>query len=112
MAAVSLIERRAAMAFAQPILAGIVLLALVPTAVASSLEAPPGAAACSGCHPARTTVGTPVPRLIGRDPSSVVAAMQEFRSGKRPATVMDRIAKGFSDDEIAAIAAWYGAQKD
>ena len=24
---------------------------------------------------------------------------------------MDRIAKGFSDDEIRAIAAWYGAQK-
>jgi cytochrome c553 len=25
---------------------------------------------------------------------------------------MDRIAKGFSDDEVKAIAAWYGAQKD
>jgi len=40
----------------------------------------------------------------------MVSAMQDFRSGKRPATVMDRIAKGFSDDEIRAIAAWYGAQ--
>ena len=43
-----------------------------------------------------------------RDPA---AALQEFRSGQRPATVMDRIAKGFTDDEIKAIAAWYGAQK-
>lgn len=100
------------MAPTHPILAGIVLVALVPAAIASSLEAPPGAAACSGCHPARATVGTPVPPLIGRDPGSVVAAMQEFRAGKRQATVMDRIAKGFSDDEIGAIAAWYGAQKD
>jgi cytochrome c553 len=25
---------------------------------------------------------------------------------------MDRIAKGFSDEEIKAIAAWYGAHKD
>jgi len=25
---------------------------------------------------------------------------------------MDRIAKGFTDDEIKAIADWYGAQKD
>jgi cytochrome c553 len=37
--------------------------------------------------------------------------MQAFRDGKRPATVMDRIAKGFSDAEIAAIAAWYAEQK-
>jgi cytochrome c553 len=111
MAAVSPIER-STMAFVRPTLAGFVLLASVPAAVAASLDAPPGAAACSGCHPARATVGTPVPLLIGRDPSSIVAAMQEFSAGKRPATVMDRIAKGFSDDEIGAIAAWYGAQKD
>jgi len=26
--------------------------------------------------------------------------------------VMGRIAKGYSDDEVKAIAAWYGAQKD
>ncbi|MDB5405146.1 MAG: hypothetical protein JWL84_58 [Rhodospirillales bacterium] len=38
--------------------------------------------------------------------------MREFRSGQRPATVMDRIAKGFTEDETQAIAAWLGAQKD
>ena len=32
--------------------------------------------------------------------------MREFRSGARPATVMDRIAKGFTEDETRAIAAW------
>jgi len=37
--------------------------------------------------------------------------MEEFRSGKRAATVMDRIAKGFTDDEIQAIAAWYASQR-
>jgi cytochrome c553 len=38
--------------------------------------------------------------------------MLAFRTGQKPARVMDRIAKGFSDDEIKAIATWYGAQKD
>jgi cytochrome c553 len=38
--------------------------------------------------------------------------MAAFRAGQRPAAVMDRIARGFTDDEIKAIAAWYGAQKD
>ena len=55
---------------------------------------------------------TPFTRLIGRNAADIVTAMQEFRSGQRPGTVMDRIAKGFTDDEIKAIAAWYAAQKD
>jgi cytochrome subunit of sulfide dehydrogenase len=72
---------------------------------------PPGASSCSGCHPASTSVDTPAGRLIGRNPSDIVTAVQAFRSGQRPATVMDRIARGFTDDEVKAIADWYGAQK-
>jgi cytochrome c553 len=79
-------------------------------AQAAALRPPPGAASCSGCHAASATVATPVPRLVGRNPADIVSAMQAFRSGARPATVMDRIAKGFSDDEVRAIADWYGAQ--
>jgi cytochrome c553 len=80
------------------------------TAVAA--DAPPGASSCSGCHPATHGVDTTVPRLNGRDAAEVTAAMQAFRAGQRPSTVMDRIAKGFTDDEIKTIAAWYAAQKD
>ena len=35
---------------------------------------------------------------------SSALAMQEFRDGRRPATVMDRHAKAYSDEEIASIA--------
>jgi len=79
--------------------------------LANAADAPPGASSCSGCHPTSARVDTPVPRLIGRDPAAMVAAMQAFRSGARPTTVMDRIAKGFNDDEIKAIATWYAAQR-
>jgi sulfide dehydrogenase cytochrome subunit len=78
---------------------------------ALAAEMPPGASSCSGCHAAGAAVQTPVPPLAGRPADDTVAAVQAFRAGARPATVMDRIAKGFSDDEIAAIAAWYAAQK-
>lgn len=71
---------------------------------------PPGASSCSGCHPANRIVQTPVAILAGRPASELVGAVQAFRDGARPATVMNRIAKGFSDAEIAAIAAWYAAQ--
>jgi cytochrome c553 len=77
---------------------------------AAAAEPPPGASACSGCHAAGANADTPVPRLVGKNPSEIVAAMQAFRNGQRPATVMDRIAKGFTDAEIQAIADWYGEQ--
>jgi sulfide dehydrogenase cytochrome subunit len=37
--------------------------------------------------------------------------MIAFKAGQRPGTIMDRIAKGFSDEEISAIAQWYAGQK-
>ncbi len=78
---------------------------------AFAADAPPGATSCSGCHsPTATDTSTP-PRLVGRDPAKMVAALQEFRSGQRKGTIMDRIVKGFTPEEIQAIAAWYGAQK-
>ena len=83
----------------------------IAAAVTASAEPPAGAAACTGCHPASTRVTSPVPRLAGVDRAAIVRALQDFRSGARPATVMDRIAKGFTDEEIQAIAAWYAAQK-
>ena len=83
-------------------LAPVLLGAAVPVLAAPA--APPGAAACSGCHGARTA--TIIPSLQGQAPDEIVAAMQAFRTGARPATVMDRIAKGFTDEEIRAIATW------
>ena len=49
--------------------------------------------------------------MAGYDASAMMAAMQAYRGGLRPSTVMDRIAKGFSDDEIRAIATWFAAQQ-
>jgi cytochrome c553 len=83
----------------------------VSIVAAAAAEPPAGAAACSGCHPASARVTSPVPRLAGLDQVRIVRAMGEFRSGKRAATVMDRIAKGFTDNEIQAIATWYASQR-
>jgi cytochrome c553 len=55
-------------------------------------------------------VETRIPRIAGRPAAEIVATMEAFRSGQKPATVMDRIAKGFSEAEIRAIAEWLSAQ--
>jgi len=86
-------------------------LIIVPAgALAASPEPPPGAASCSGCH-AMSRATTPVPRIYGRPADTIVALVAAFRSGTRPATVMDRISKGFTDEEMRAIAAWLELQK-
>ena len=62
------------------------------------------AATCSSCHgPAGRSAGE-IPSIFGRTETQIVQAMQEFKTDRRPATVMNRHAKGFSDDEIVAIA--------
>jgi cytochrome subunit of sulfide dehydrogenase len=78
---------------------------------AAAAEMPADAGSCSGCHAASNKAASAVPRLQGRDPQELAALMRAFRAGERPATVMDRIAKGYSDAEIAALAAWFGAQR-
>jgi len=90
----------------------VAVFAVIMTAGAAfSAEAPAGAASCSGCHANKTRVDTPVPPLIGRPAADIATAMDEFKTGKRPGTIMDRIAKGFSDEESQAIANWYAQQK-
>ncbi len=49
--------------------------------------------------------------INGRDPTELTATLETFRSGERPSTLMGRLMKGFSDDEIKAIAAWVAAQR-
>ena len=91
-------------------LAAAIGIASIAAAVASA-EPPAGAASCSGCHPVSPRVISPVPRIAGVDQVALARALHDFRSGQRPATVMDRIAKGFTDDEIQALAAWFATQK-
>jgi cytochrome c553 len=88
-----------------------VLAFLLSMAAAHAADAPPGAASCTGCHSASASVQSLVPPIKGRPANEIESQMAEFKTGKRPGTIMDRIAKGFTDEETRAIAAWYAAQK-
>jgi cytochrome c553 len=71
------------------------------------------AAGCAICH---GTQGRPAPDaplipLAGLPQDHVATQMRAFRDGKRPATVMHQIAKGYTDAQIDAMAAWFAAQK-
>ena len=71
------------------------------------------AAGCAICH---GTQGKPAPNaplipLAGLPQDHIASQMRAFRDGQRPATVMHQIAKGYTDAQINAIAAWFAAQK-
>jgi sulfide dehydrogenase cytochrome subunit len=74
--------------------------------------APPGAEACSGCHAlGGGGAATDMPPIRVKSADEIVASMLAYRNGEGAPTVMDRIAKGFSEEEIRAIAAWIVAQR-
>lgn len=83
-----------------------ILLAAGLPAVASA-EVSRGAilaSTCFTCHGPDGKSPGAMPSIYGVPADSLVKTLQDFKSGMRPATVMDRHAKGYSDDEIREIA--------
>jgi len=37
--------------------------------------------------------------------------MQEYKSGARTGTIMNQLAKGYTDEQIEALAGWFAARK-
>ena len=69
------------------------------------------ASSCSGCHTNDGKLTTAIPKIRGLPEAVILQAMQTFRAGQRSATVMDRIAKGFTDEEIKQLAAYFSSQR-
>ncbi|HWI14264.1 MAG TPA: cytochrome c [Burkholderiales bacterium] len=68
------------------------------------------AATCFTCHgtDGRSVGGVP-PSLAGRDRNELVQQMKDFKAGRRPGTIMQQHAKGYTDAQIEQIAAYFAA---
>ncbi len=78
--------------------------------------APPSPAmlsnACAGCHGTNGgSYGPTMPSLAGQSKEAVEVAMKKFKSGERSGSIMGRLAKGYSDAEITAMAEFFSKQK-
>ena len=71
------------------------------------------AASCAQCHgtEGRAPAGSIVPGLAGRPAADTVQQLLAFKAGSRPATVMTQLAKGYSDEQIRQLAAYFAAQR-
>ena len=52
-----------------------------------------------------------MPSLAGQQKTYIVEQMRAFRDGKRPATIMHQIAKGYTDQQIELVAEFFSRQK-
>lgn len=82
----------------------------------AALAAPPTPAmlsnACGGCHGTNgQSAGPSMPSLAGQSKQAIVEAMKGFKSGERPATVMGRLAKGYTDSDFEAMGDFFSKQK-
>ena len=69
------------------------------------------ASTCSGCHGANADGSGGIPGLKGQQQAYLAEQLKAFKAGSRPATVMNRLAKGYSDEEIAGLALHFSRLK-
>ena len=69
------------------------------------------AAGCANCHGTNGRAEPGNESLAGANKDDMVKKMLDFKAGRKPATIMHQLAKGYSDAQIVAIAGYFAAQK-
>ena len=98
------------------LLLGLTASALWLTAGAAQAQVDPlqvrsWAAACANCHGTNGHAQPGNEPLAGQNKDEMMKKLMDFKSGAKPATIMHQLAKGYSDEQLAAITAWFAAQK-
>jgi cytochrome subunit of sulfide dehydrogenase len=65
---------------------------------------------CFSCHGTDGHSAGAMPSIDGKSASYISDTLKRFRDGSKQSTVMTRIAKGFTDEEIEALASYFSGQ--
>jgi len=68
-------------------------------------------ASCEGCHGTYGRSPGAIPSIAGKSTEYLREALEKFRSGEKPATVMSRHVNGYSEEEIRLISEYFSKQK-
>lgn len=68
------------------------------------------ASSCAACHGTNGHSEGGLPSLAGMDRLYIIEQMTQFTNGKRPATVMQHHASGYSSDEVDLLAEYFSKQ--
>ncbi|MCX7143019.1 MAG: cytochrome C [Proteobacteria bacterium] len=69
------------------------------------------AASCANCHNTNGSSVAGTPSIAGMSREALLAALMDYKAGRRAATVMHQLARGYTDAELESIAAYFAAQK-
>lgn len=71
------------------------------------------AATCAQCHgtEGRAVEGEAMIRLAGLPREHLLTQLMAFRTGDRKATIMHQITRGYSEQQLETLAAYFAAQK-
>jgi cytochrome subunit of sulfide dehydrogenase len=87
-------------------------VAAAPSVAQDASSARALAATCTACHGTDgISVGGVPPSLAGQSKDYLLQQMKDFKAGKRPATIMQQHARGYSDEQLERIAAYFAAVK-
>ncbi|MBF0108477.1 MAG: cytochrome C [Magnetococcales bacterium] len=100
------------LALVSGIMAGGFLMGTTASAAEGGATAAMLANTCAGCHGTDGISGGPsMPTIAGFPANHLKTLMGEFKDGTRPSTIMGRLAKGYSTEEIALIADFFSKKK-
>lgn len=66
---------------------------------------------CFSCHGTEGKSQGAMPVLAGRPASYIKVTLNQYREDKKQGTVMNRIAKGFTAEEIESLSRFFASQK-
>jgi cytochrome c553 len=93
------------------------LMVMLAMASMSAADAAPDlrvrgmAAACANCHGTQGVAQEGMESLAGQKKEDLLKKMLDFKTGKKPATLMHQLAKGYSDEQIDQLATHFAALK-
>jgi cytochrome c553 len=88
-------------------LAAALLGGLAAAPAAAQNQAAYLAANCANCHGTEGRSAGGMPSIAGLPRGEFIQQMQDFKAGKRPATIMHQLAKGYTDSQIALRADYF-----
>jgi len=83
--------------------------AAAPAQLPSALQIRVWASTCMACHGTAGRAQPGMASLAGMPRDDMIRKMQDFKTGRVPATIMHHHARGYSDEQIAAIAGYFAA---
>ena len=78
---------------------------------AESLQTRSLAASCSACHGTHGVAEAGMESLAGANKDELLKKLTDFKTGKKPATVMHQLAKGYTDEQLATLATYFSNLK-